>query len=111
MLHCKPCGRMLTPASIVFAHNKGTTELEKISMKEKYSMGGDLNKAPKMAEAMIEDLSALQIAMGCPASSSKTDTEAEPVPEVVALQKHIANTKSAYMICILEKTKMNALPS
>ena len=75
-------------------------------------MGGDLNKAPKMAEAMIEDLSTLQIAMGCQAGSSKTDTgDSEPVPEVVALQKHIANTKSAYMICILEKTKMNALPS
>ena len=94
---------MLTPASIVFnAHNKGVTEQEKISMKEKYHMGGDLNKAPKMAEAMIEDLSTLQLAMGCPASSgNKEKEESEPVPEVVALQKHIANTKSAYMICTL----------
>ena len=86
---------MLKQANIIF--NTGVTETEKISMAEKYHMGGDLNKAPKMAEAMIEDLSTLQSAMGVSHSSKEEDSEIEPIPEVVALQKHIATVKSAYM--------------
>ena len=60
-------------------------------------MGGDLNKAPKMAEAMLEDLGNLQTALGMPSSSKNEEGQAEPVAEVTAMQKHIVAVKFAYL--------------
>ena len=60
-------------------------------------MGGDLNKAPKMAEAMLEDLGNLQTALGMPSSSKNEEDQAEPVAEVTAMQKHIVVVKFAYL--------------
>ena len=60
-------------------------------------MGGDLNKAPKMAEGMLEDLGNLQTALGMPSSSKNEEGQAEPVAEVTAMQKHVVAVKSAYL--------------
>ena len=60
-------------------------------------MGADLNKAPKMAEAMLEDLGNLQIALGMPSSSKNEEGQADPVPEVIAMQKHVVAVKFAYL--------------
>ncbi len=76
-------------------NDKGMREDEKISMKEKWHMGGDLSKAPKMAEAMLEDLSALQQAVGAGSSVSQEESKpTQPSPEAVALLKLITSCKS-----------------
>ena len=83
--------------TIVFAHNKGVAEKDTIKVREEYHMGGDLNKAPKMAEAMLEDLGNLQTALGMPSSSKNEEGQADPVPEVIAMQKHVVAVKFAYL--------------
>ena len=83
--------------AIVFAPNKGVVETDKIKVKEMYNMSGDLSKAPKMAEGMLEDMNALQQQLGMPSASKKEETEIEPVPEDVAMQKHVVTVKFAYM--------------
>lgn len=70
----------------------GIVEKEKVTQQEKYHMGGDLSKAPKTSEGMLQDLGELQAALhgNQPSSSAK---EEEPLPEVVELQKLLGSVK------------------
>jgi pentatricopeptide repeat protein len=80
-----------------YALNKGVKETIKITMMESYNMQGDLKKALKMIEDMLQDIEHIQSALGLQSASSTDVPMLEPVPEVFAAQKLLANAKFAYM--------------
>lgn len=79
------------------AHNKGVNEKEVINQSQKYNMGGDITKAPKMMEGMQNDVADWQAAMGSKPVAIEDEAPIEPVPEVVAIQKQFTQLKLAYL--------------
>ena len=78
-------------------HNKGVAEKESFKQSQKYSMGGDIKKAPKQLEHLEEEVADWQVAMGSKPMPIEDETPHEPVPEVVAVNKSFTQLKLAYL--------------
>ena len=64
---------------------------------QKYQMGGDITKAPKIMEGMMCEVADWQAAMGSKPVPIEDEAPIEPVPEVVAIQKQFTQLKLAYL--------------